>query len=224
MKLTKRTKDVLSYFSMMDGYIKFKKGKNQSVISANKAVLVEADFDQEIPKEFGPIPIKDFVRYLEMFDDPEVAFKSEQIVLKEGETELLMNSFVLPDYPIGKELNFSPNGVVLRLSKTVVEKIKKLKRTMGKSFLEIIGDGSAVYLRSVSRWIPVGDQELVSKIGETDRVFSLSLRLSELNLATDSYTVYLSNRSILKMCSESSKLTYYVALENMDYFDKKVNQ
>lgn len=224
MKLTKRTKEVLSQFSLMDGYIKFKKGKKQALINTHKTVLVEAELDQEIPKEFGPIPIKDFVRLLEIFDDPEVAFKSEQIVVKEGEAELLVNSIELTDFPIGKEVNFPPNGIVLNLSKPVVEKIKKLKRTMGKNVLEIVGDGSAVYLRTVSRWIPIFDHEMVTKIGETDRVFSLSLRLSELNLVADSYTVHLSNRSIVKMCSESSKLTYYVALENMDYFDQKVCQ
>jgi hypothetical protein len=43
MKLSKRTKEVLSQFSLMDGYIKFKKGKKQIQLRPED-IHIDSDF------------------------------------------------------------------------------------------------------------------------------------------------------------------------------------
>lgn len=222
MKLTARTNEVLNRFSKMEGMFRFEAGTKQGMVNFNKTVLIEAELDQEMPRTFGPIRIKDLTSLLATFDSPDVSFKSDRMVVVEGETELVLNSQSLPDFKSTRRFSFPLNGMELSLTKNVVEKIKKLKKTLNRNILEIVGDGDAVYLRTVNSWRGDELDDLVTKIGLTDRVFSLTLRMTDLNLDIDNYKLYLSNERVLKMCSESSKLTYYIALENMDYFDQQV--
>ena len=221
MKLTTRTKEVLDRFSKMDGYFKFEAGSTQGMVNLQKTVLIEAEIDQKIPKKFGPVQIKDFVKLLDTFESPEVEFQQSRLVITEGATELVMNSESYPEFKSFDRLVFPFNGMELRLDKVVVDQIKKLKRTMSRYIVEIIGDGEAVYLRTINAWRVEYGNELVTKLGSTKRVFSLAFRLTDIDLVSDNYTLYLSDRNILKMCAESSKLTYYIALEVMDYFDQE---
>lgn len=221
MKLTTRTKEVLNRFSKMDGYFRFEAGSTQGMVNLKKTVLIKAEIDQKIPKKFGPVYIKDFVKLLDTFESPEVEFHQSRLVLTEGASELLVNSESPPEFKSFDSVVFPSNGMELRLDKVVVDQIKKLKRTMNRYVLEIIGDGEAVYLRTVNAWRGRDGYDLVTKLGSTKRVFSLAFNLTDVDLISDNYTLYLSDRNILKMCSESSKLTYYIALEVMDYFDQE---
>lgn len=219
MKLTTCTKDVLNQFSKMNGFFEFKAGTRQRMLNSAKTVLVEAELDQRIPCDFGPIHLKGVTTILKSLDSPEISFQEDRLVFSEGCSELVVEKFELDEFVAPKQIDFPENGMRLHMSKEIVEKVIKLKRSLGHSWLEIVGDGEAAYLRTTNRWRDENDHSLTMRLCSTSRVFSLAMRLDELSLVKDDFTLHLSNRQLIKMCPNTFNLTYFVALETADYYD-----
>ena len=204
MKLTPRTKDVLNEFSKMDGFFEFMEGKKQAVFNQNLSILMEAELDQEFPKKFGPIRLKAMTNLLKLFDQPEVQFKSDRLVINDGVSEFELKSLSIEKFISASNFNFPANGMTLELSEEIVKKIIKIKRSLGHRWLEIMGDGEAVYLRTTNRSDEDVELSMNMKLCSTSRVFSLALLLDELNLICADYTLHLSDRKVLKMCSKTA--------------------
>ena len=86
MKLSESTVNLLKNFSSINQSILFKQGTKLRTISVMKNILVEANIDEELPKDFGIYDLNQFLNGLSLHSNPDLDFEKgdDYVVIKEG--------------------------------------------------------------------------------------------------------------------------------------------
>lgn len=86
MKLSTQTLDILKNFSALSPNLHVSPG--QQVRTLTSQILAIADIPDSFPKEFAIYDLGKFLSVVKTFDDPELDFQDEHVIIREGNTHV----------------------------------------------------------------------------------------------------------------------------------------
>lgn len=128
MKLSKETLTILNNFSNINENILIKEGKNIRTRDEAKSVYAEANLDIDFPQDFGISSLKNFLNTYNIFNEPELTFYDDRVVIKEDSAEYIYrraSERVLSYPPYDKNVVLSDPKASFSISKEQLKNIIK---------------------------------------------------------------------------------------------------
>lgn len=220
MKLSKSTLEVVKNFATINQNILIKGGNTLSTLSTNKTVFGNATVEDTFPSEFGIYDLNQFLGVLSLFEDPELDFKETHVVVSENGNSVkyyaaAKNTLVVPS----KDIVFpEADSIVMNLTKGALANIHKASNILGHKDLSIVGDGSQIVVHVIDKKAPSSNSYNFA-IGETDKTFNIFIKIENLKMITNDYTLTVSPKKISRFANAAGDLTYYVAVESDSTFE-----
>lgn len=133
MKLTKETAVVLKNFMNINKNLTIKQGNFLRTINEAKTVIAESVLDIEFPQDFGIADLSNFLNTLNIFNDPDLEFYEDRVVIKEDNVEYdyyRASDAILKDPMYGKNINLGESACEFILSKDQLKNIVKAANTI----------------------------------------------------------------------------------------------
>jgi hypothetical protein len=215
MKISKQTLEILNNFSSLNINFVFKEGKRQSSITKSKNRMVEVEFDEVFPSEFGVYDLKKFVKCILNFEDPDLIFNENFVRISDKNNEAI---FSRTDKElltcVNKSINFPEPVAEFSLDKESLKSLIKYSRLMEFDYLILESDG----LKTVARIQEKSnkfDNTFQVNLAMTDQTFKVAFTIKGLDLIEDDYLISISDKGICRFKSKNSKLTYFIATEKL---------
>ena len=219
MKLSSETTTILKNFAMINQSVLFKEGNVVKTISPQKTVMAVATVPDQFPREAGIYNLPRFLAVCGLYDDPELDFGQQCITITEGKSRA---KYVYADSsmiiaPPEKDITLPSIDVTVNVAADDLAKVLKASSVFQLPEIAFVGDGGKCYLRAIDSSNPSADS-YGFELGETADTFSLIVKTENLPLLAGDYTVDLSSKGISKF--QSSKVTYYIAIESKSTYKK----
>jgi hypothetical protein len=88
MNLSKQTIAILKLFASVNENLMFKAGKKQRTITTDEGIFIEAEIEEDLPRDFPICGLGTFVRNLEISPDTTFDLGDKHIAIKTGNTVL----------------------------------------------------------------------------------------------------------------------------------------
>lgn len=219
MKISKETVQILKSFSGINSNIMIKQGNRLATISPQKNVMADAAVAETFPADFGIYDLSEFLGALSLFDDPDVTFSGKSVTLTEGNDSIryfAADASVLT-VPPEKKITFPAADVEFVLPAAVLTKAIRTASVLKATDVCVVGDGTDLK-------IVVGDLKNATAnsynvtIGSTDLTFSANLKIDNLKMIHQDYTVSISSKKISRWVATAGDMTVFVALESSSTF------
>jgi hypothetical protein len=219
MQISKETIQILKNFSGINSNILLKPGNRLATISPQKNVMADVTVAETFPVEFGIYDLSEFLGALSLFDNPDVEFKDKVVVLSEGTEEIRMYASdpgVLT-VPPEKKIVFPTPDVEFELSANALTKILRTAAVLKSADMSIVGNGKNITV-SVSDLKNSTANNYNSVVGETDLTFRANIKIDNLKMINQDYTVSISSKKISRWVDATKNMTVFVALEATSTF------
>jgi hypothetical protein len=217
MKLSDNTLAVLKNFANINDGVLLKKGKSQRTIAPDKSVLVEAEFDEEIPNDFGVYALSQFLGNVTTLKAPEMTFTDQAVVLNDGEIKLTYRSAAASTIltPPDKKLTLSKVDAEFVLPNASLQKLLKIATMNNHSVLSVIGSNGKLHLLTDdgSNASHTAEMYLADYEGKD---LSIKFKTEHLRMIPGDYNVQVSFDEFATFESKDGKLKYFVALLKKD--------
>lgn len=220
MKLSNKTLNILKNFSDINQSILFKKGNVLSTISVMKNILAEVQVEEEFPKDFGIYDLNQFLRTLDLYQNPELDFKEEYALIRDGKSKskyFFADSNVIVTPP-ENAINVPSEDVYFDLTTEQLEKILKAAAVLHLPDLSVIGQNGVVKLVARDKRNDTSNDFSII-VGETDLNFVFNFKAENIKILPGSYEVMISKKLLSRFTSKDHKLVYYIALEPDSSFE-----
>lgn len=216
MKLSKTTIDILKNFASINPSIQFKAGNQIRTKAAAGDQFGQVVVEESFPTDFAIYDLPRLLSTLSLFEDPELEFQPDLLVIKNGSTQI---KYRYSDPSIIREVaaNYDKDIVLKKvvasftLTQENISKIMKAAGVLGVPTISISGDGSALVVKAHDKKNPESDAFTLS-IGETDNTFNVDFKLDSLKMIPGDYQVEVSEKIVTKFSKEGGP-TYFVAAE-----------
>ena len=219
MKISKETVQILKSFSGINSNIMIRQGNRLATISPQKNVMADAAVAETFPADFGIYDLSEFLGALSLFDDPDVEFEGKTVSLSEGNDSIryyAADTSVLT-IPPEKKITFPTPDVEFVLPAAVLTKAIRTASVLKAADVSVVGENGVLK-------IVVGDLKNATAnsynvtIGSTDLTFSANLKVDNLKMIHQDYTVSISSKKISRWVATSGDMTVFVALESSSTF------
>lgn len=218
MKITKEIVNVLKNFSMINKSIMVYPGKKLRTISETKTVFAEYEFsDVEFPIEFGIYSIVEFLSVLSLFEEPELNFKKDHMIISSPNSKTSVKYVYASERVIitpGKEktINFPGSDIDFELSSDNLNLIKKASPILKAEELVIekVDDSDEVVLK-LQNGANVNSNTFDIKIPVTqysEVMQKCKINANHMLFMPDNYQVSCSSKGIVKVYNSRSQ--YFV--------------
>lgn len=216
MKLTDYDMTILKNFSSINAGVVLEKGKMQKTIAPDKSILVEAELEDDIPTKFGIYDLNQFIGTLTIFDDPDLSFKKEHIVIKDKDIVMNYKSCspeLVISPPENSKIVLKNADISFDLPKQSLEKLLRVASVNNLINLSVVSDKGE--LRLEVRALNNDALNIANaKVGTYDGDdFSASFKIEHLKFLPDDYFVELKFGGFGCFTSKTRKLKYFVALD-----------
>ena len=215
MKLSDKTLSVLKNFSAINQSILFKEGKSLRTISVMKNILAEAEVEEDFPKDFGIYDLNQFLQNIDLHQNPELDFKTDEyVVIKEGKSR---SKYFFADpsvivSPPEKEITLPTQDVCFQLDSSSLEKLIKAAQVYQLPDFSAVGEAGVIKLVVHDKKNDTSNQYAIV-VGETDQEFSFNFKVENIKVLPGTYEVVVSQKLLSRFTSKNHDLTYYIALE-----------
>lgn len=219
MQLSKETLTVLKNFAGINQNILLKKGSVLKTISPQKNVMASVTVADEFPVDFYIYDLSEFLGALSLFENPSIDFSAKTARISEGADCIDFHaadpSVLL--LPPDKNIAFPAADVEFEMSAANLVKILRTASVLKANELSIIGQDGSLRLQ-------VGDSKNSASntfkvtLGETDQDFRANIKVENLKMIPQDYTVQISSKKISKWTAKDGDMTVYVALEATSNF------
>jgi len=214
MKFSDFTITVLKNFSNVNQGVVLKPGTFQRTMSADKTFMIEVDFEETFTHKFGIYDLNQFIGNISAMDDPELTFTDKMVVIEDS-------TFKLNYHACDPELIASPGDkqlpddfdVKFNLPKSSLNKILTLASLNDLPNISVVGENGELLMIA-------HDKNNSSSIKASSRIsdfdgedFSATLKMKNLRILPDDYTVSILKDKYAKFSSCNHKLTYFAGLE-----------
>lgn len=218
MKLSDNMMNTMKNFYSINQSLVLRRGKIQRSMSSDKAVLVEAEFDDEIPNEFGIYDLNIFLGNITTMNSPDLSFTETSVKMNDGEVELVYYSCSpnLIVSPPDKELVMKKIDVEFSLTSKLLEKLLKLAMMNNFPNLSIIGKNGKLNANchdikndtsnSLRTSLSLGDYN--------GSDFIATFKVENIKVISDDYNIEVTLAGFAKFTSKNRKLKYFIALES----------
>lgn len=218
MQISKETLTVLKNFASISTHMLFREGNVLAVISQpNKDIFAKVAVEEQFPKRFAVYDLNQFLGTLSLFPDCTLEFGEKSLLIKSGKqkTEYFYtneeNIVAAPDRSLPTE------GITsFTLTDKDLTAAMKAAAVLDAPDISIIGDGSTVTIKVSNRQVNRTSNSFVVEVGETDAVFAYYLKVENLKMLPDNYTVNVCKgptAKFLYLAGQKRKSEYWLAVD-----------
>jgi hypothetical protein len=224
MKLSDKTRRLLTNFSSINQSILFKQGNRLRTMSVMKNILAEATIDEELPKDFGIYDLGQFLNGISLHDDPEFDFQADNyVVIREGK---MKSEFFFADpsvivTPPEKPIELPSEDVTFELSMKQLDTLLRAAAVYQLPDLSVVGENGAVKILVRDKKNDTSNNFAIT-VGETESTFVFNFKVENIRIPCDpaslkvlphEYEVVVSQKLLSRFTSKEKDLIYYIALE-----------
>lgn len=216
MKLSEDLLSAMKHFSSINSSIVLKKGNIQKSMSPDKTILVEAEFPDSFPVDFGVYDLNQFLGNITTLNDPDLAFNTKTVVMNDGQMKLEYYSCSpnLIISPPDKELIMKNVDATFVMTNSVLQKMIKLATMNSLPHISINGK-SGMLVATASDKKNDSSNTVTAELGSyTGDDFDVAFKVDNLKMVPDDYDVDIAISGFAKFVSKTRKLKYYVAMES----------
>jgi len=216
MQLSKETLALIKNFAGINGSLMLKQGNKLATISEGKNVMAEATIAEEFPSDFGIYDLTEFLSACSLFDNASIEFKEKFAVITDSTNTNSRIKFFAAGEGVVKSapstIKFPTPDVSFSLSAAQLAMIQRTAGALKASDVTIQGDGTNLT-------VIVADKKNDTSnaynhvLGTTDETFKAYLKIENLKMLPNDYTVEISKKKISRFKHTASDLTYYIAVE-----------
>lgn len=218
MKLSDNMMITMKNFYSINQSLVLRRGKIQRSMSSDKAVLVEAEFDDEIPNEFGIYDLNQFLGNITTMNSPDLSFTETSVKMNDGEVELVYYSCSpnLIVSPPDKELVMKKIDVEFSLTSKLLDKLLKLAMMNNFPNLSIIGKNGKLNANCHDIKNDTSNNLRTSlSLGDYNGSdFIATFKVENIKVISDDYNIEVTLAGFAKFTSKNHKLKYFIALES----------
>jgi hypothetical protein len=218
MKLSDNMMITMKNFYSINQSLVLRRGKIQRSMSSDKAVLVEAEFDDEIPNEFGIYDLNQFLGNITTMNSPDLSFTETSVKMNDGEVELVYYSCSpnLIVSPPDKELVMKKIDVEFSLTSKLLDKLLKLAMMNNFPNLSIIGKNGKLNANCHDIKNDTSNNLRTSlSLGDYNGSdFIATFKVENIKVISDDYNIEVTLAGFAKFTSKNRKLKYFIALES----------
>lgn len=216
MKLSKDTIGILKNFSSINGGIQFVEGNEIRVGAIDRSVMGIARVEEHFPVDFAIYDLNQFLSVLSLFDDPELEFKEDFLIIKQGRQRVKYfytdsDNIVAAPY----DLVLEPDDESMFISADQLESLKKASAVMKLEDFAIVKEGDRIQM-IVEDGEQDSNNEFTIDVEFTVDVedFELQLKMKTLNFVKLDYEItFVDENQYLIFSNEEKQLMYYVAVQ-----------
>ena len=224
--LSQKTLDVLKNFSTINSSIVFRKGSTVRTISNAENILAKFTGEEVFPTDFAIYDLSQFLRGIDLFNDPQLEFTSTDFVSIRGGRQSAKYYFSDPEITLKsapeKNVNFPGSDIEFSLSEEDLVALQKASLVYGLPDLTIQSEEGLDTIKLIVR-----DKENdtsntydITLAGCCTGTYSLDVKIDNIRLITNEskhvkgdYSVKVSKALISEWTNTDTDLTYYIALE-----------
>ena len=234
MRLSNETMTVLKNFSTINQNLVIKPGNNISTMSAIKNIVAKATVKEEFTKEFAIYDLNEFLAALSLFDNPDLQFKDDFVVLSKYDAAPELRSFgphlkywysdpSVVTTPM-KDVTMPESEVSFTLEGNMLSDVQKAAAVIGAPdmVLEAMSLGLAVLKVTDKKNTTANDYAVkidVNNEDGKDLPYKFWFKVENLKLLSGSYNVAVSSKKISHFVNSKVDIHYWIALEPESTYD-----
>lgn len=215
MKISQETLTLLKNFAGINGNLAVKTGSVVSTVSAGKNIVSLATITESFPRDFSIYDLNSLLGLLTLMEDQEVEFGETSIrISKDGnEFEYYYSDPSVVTASPYKALEIDP-VFEFTLTAADITMIQRAASIVSAPTVSIVSDGTSVSLKVGDPANAASNSYRKSMTVDGDApVFDARLRVENLKVITDDYTVAIGKKKALHFKSKSRDLEYWLAME-----------
>jgi gp45 sliding clamp, C terminal len=214
MKISKETMAILKNFSGINSNILIRPGNKLATIATQKNVLAEVSVTETFPCDFGIYDLSEFLGAVSLFGDPDIEFSEKSVRISEGRTSI---RYVAADpsvltVPPEKKINFPDPDVVFEMSSELLNRVHRTASVLKATDMSVIGQGGELIVSVSDIKNPLGNA-LEEVVGVTNKTFRANIKVDNLKMVQQDYTVHISSKKISKWQAVANDMLIFVAIE-----------
>jgi hypothetical protein len=219
MKISSETINILKNFSGINANLVFKPGKELKTLSEAKTIMATASTLEDFPVEFGVYDLNEFLSLFSLMDEPELEFSDKFLTMSDGSQKIkyFYSEIDILTQPT-KDINMPECEVILDISSSNLDKIRKAAAVLGHSELSFSSQGNSV-VASVFNEKDATANTFDIDLGTTStETFNYIFSISNLKMLQGDYKVSISSKLISNWRNADNPLDYFIALEKSSSF------
>ena len=220
MKLSRETIGILRNFSTINSNIVIDAGNTIKTISEAKNIFAKAEIEESFPSDFGIYDLNEFLSVLNLFDNPVLEFKGQQIVVQEEGKRRSVNytpsDREILTYP-QKDIKMPSTDVEFELTAGQISTLQKAASTLSVSDIVITAGESGAVVSVTDLDNPTSNSYQFEFEGtQVPEDAKIVFNINNLKLIAGDYNVSVSSKLIAEFAGQDA--TYYIALEKSSSF------
>ena len=218
MKLSNETVAVLKNFSTINQNLVIKSGNSISTMSAMKNIVAKAEVSETFPRDFAIYDLNEFLAALSLFDNPDLDFKDDFVVITEdGSTLKYWYSDPSVVTTPSKEVTMPSCEVSFSLSSNILSDIQKAAAVIGVPDMVLTnGKTGGADLKVTDKKNDTANDYSISfdtNSDDKDVNYSFWFKVENLRLLPATYDVEVSSKKISHFKNTNVDIEYWIALE-----------
>ena len=214
MKLSKETQAIFKNFASINANLLLREGNQLSTMSENKTIISEVTVTEQFPQNFGIYDVNEFLGVLSLFNDPELSFDNDVVIIKEGKNQIRYKAAEETTLKTpSKTIQFPEAEINFSLSAGDLEHIIKSAGVLKVSDVSFIGKDGKLTALVVDKKNPLTNKFEI-ELGNTDKTFQANMKIENFKMVAGAYDVSIAKMKISRFKATSSNLIYYIAVES----------
>ena len=228
MKLSNETVAVLKNFSTINQNLVIKSGNSISTMSAMKNIVAKAKVSEAFPRDFAIYDLNEFLAALSLFDNPDLDFKEDFVVVTEDGSATKFLKYWYSDPSVvttpSKEVTMPSCEVSFSLSSNILSDVQKAAAVIGvpDMVLEAMSVGKAILKVTDKKNDTANDYAVgidVTNEDGKDLPYKFWFKVENLKLLSGTYNVGVSSKNISYFKNTNVDIEYWIALEPESKYD-----
>ena len=218
MKLSNETVTVLKNFSTINQNLVIKPGNNISTMSAMKNIVAKAKVKEEFTQEFAIYDLNEFLASLSLFDNPDLDFKDDFVVISNGaHLKYWYSDPSVVTTPM-KDVTMPESEVSFTLESNMLSDVQKAAAVIGAPdmVLEAMSLGVAVLKVTDKKNTTANDYAVQVDVNNEDGKdvpYKFWFKVENLKLLSGKYGVEVCSKNISHFVNTNGDIEYFIALE-----------
>lgn len=214
MQISKETLRVLKNFSNIENSIYVDEKNTLKIINNSSSIIGIAQVEDEFSNEFGIYNLSEFIQALSIFEDPELDFSDNSVVIKQGKKKVdyrLTPKDLIPFKTKASEVyikNTQKCDAVFELKESELQNVLKASRIFGCDVMKIeLENGKGqIHLYNTKN---SSNNTYTEKISGA-RTGNISLIVNNIDFLPGDYEVSIVSNKFVKFQNKQSNVFYIV--------------
>jgi hypothetical protein len=214
MKLSKETQEIFKNYASINANLMLREGNKIATMSENKTIISDVTVAEQFPQSFGIYDVNEFLGVMSLFNDPDLSFKDDVVIIKEGKNQIRYKAAEETTLKTpSKSINFPEAEINFSMTASDLQQMSKSAGILKVSDVSFVGKDGKLTALVVDKKNPLTNKFEID-IGTTDKNFTANMKIENFKMLPGAYNVSIAKMKICRFKSTSNDLTYYVAVES----------